>query len=61
MALEYFRGGARRGYLRSDVDLDAMIDLLYAPLYFRLQMATAPLSNAYVDEIFEHGMKGLEA
>jgi AcrR family transcriptional regulator len=61
MAVEYFREGVRQGVLRSDIDPDAMIDLLYAPLYYRLQMGTGPLSDSYVDEIFEHGMKGLKA
>jgi AcrR family transcriptional regulator len=61
MAIEYFRQGVRQGVLRADVDPDAMIDLLYAPLYYRLQMGTGPLSDSYVDAIFEHGMKGLEA
>ena len=61
MAIEYFREGVRQGALRSDIDPDAMIDLLYAPLYYRLQMGTGPLADAYVDEIFEHGMKGLDA
>lgn len=61
MAIEYFDEGIRQGALRPDVDPNAMIDLLYAPLYYRLQMGTGPLSDAYVDEIFEHGMKGLDA
>jgi hypothetical protein len=58
MAIEYFREGVRQGALRSDIDPDAMIDLLYAPLYYRPQMRTGPLSDAYVDEIFEHGVNG---
>jgi len=60
MAVAYFREGIRQGALGAGVDPDAMIDLLYAPLYYRLQMGTGTLSDAYVDEIFEHGMKGLE-
>jgi hypothetical protein len=36
-----------------------MIDLLYVPLYYRLQMGTGALSDAYIDQIFEHGMTGL--
>jgi AcrR family transcriptional regulator len=60
MAVAYFREGINEGALRADIDPDAMIDLLYAPLYYRLQMGTGPLSDAYVDEIFEHGMKGLQ-
>ncbi len=59
MAIKYFQEGIRAGELRADVDPDAMIDVLYAPLYYRLQMGTGPLSNAFVDEIFEHAMKGL--
>nr|WP_263385989.1 TetR-like C-terminal domain-containing protein [Granulicella arctica] len=59
MAVEYFRRGMEQGLIRADIDPDAMIDLLYAPLYYRLQMGTGPLSDAYVDEIFEHGMQGL--
>jgi len=45
--------------LRSDIDLEATIDLLYAPMYYRLQMGTGPLSDAYIDEIFDQVMEGL--
>ncbi len=60
MAIAYFQEGQRKGFLRPDADPDAIIDVLYAPLYYRLQMGTGPLSNSYVDEIFAHGMHGLE-
>ena len=59
MAIAYFQQGINDGFLRPDVDPDAMIDILYAPLYYRLQTGTGPLSDAYVDEIFDHAMKGL--
>jgi AcrR family transcriptional regulator len=59
MAIAYFQQGIKDGFLRPDVDPDAMIDILYAPIYYRLQMGTGPLSDAYVDEIFDHAMKGL--
>lgn len=58
MATAYFREGMKRGFLRPDADPDAIIDLLYAPIYYRLQLGTGPLSNAYVDAIFDHAMKG---
>jgi AcrR family transcriptional regulator len=60
MATAYFEQGIREGRLRADVDVNVMIDLLYAPIYYRLQMGTGPLSNAYIDEIFEHAMRGLK-
>jgi hypothetical protein len=59
MAIEYFRDGIAQGIPRPDVDPDAVIDLLCAPLYYRLQMGTGALSDAYIDQIFEHGMMGL--
>jgi AcrR family transcriptional regulator len=59
MAIAYFEEGMRRGFLRQDADPDAIIDVLYAPIYYRLQMGTGPLSNAYIDEIFDHAMRGL--
>lgn len=59
MAIAYFEQGIRAGWLRSDVDPDTMIDLLYAPLYYRLQMSIGPLTETYADHIFEHAMQGI--
>jgi Tetracyclin repressor-like, C-terminal domain len=58
MALAYFKEGIKNGFLRPDIDLNSMIDLLYAPLYFQLQMGLTTLSDAYIDNIFDHTMEG---
>ncbi len=60
MAISYFEEGMRKGILRPGLDPDAIIDVLYAPIYYRLQMGTGPLSDAYIDEIFDHAMKGIK-
>ncbi|MEG9434394.1 TetR/AcrR family transcriptional regulator [Terriglobus sp. ADX1] len=59
MAIVYFEQGIQEGWLRADVDPNTMIDVLYAPLYYRLQMGTGPLTDTYVDQVFEHAMRGL--
>lgn len=59
MALEVLQEAVRNGELRPDIDLEATIDVLYAPMYYRLQMGTGPLSDAYIDRIFDHSMQGL--
>jgi AcrR family transcriptional regulator len=49
----------KQGEVRSDIDVEATIDALYAPIYYRLQMGTGPISEAYVDRVFEQTMDGL--
>jgi AcrR family transcriptional regulator len=49
----------QQGEMRADIDLEAAIDLLYAPLYYRLQLGTGPISEAYVEHVFEHATLGL--
>jgi hypothetical protein len=61
MAIAYFKKGIKNGFLRQGTDPNAIIDILYAPIYYRLQMGTGPLSDAYIDEIFDHAMNGLKA
>ena len=59
LALAVLQKAVSQGELRSDIDLEATIDLLYAPMYYRLQMGTNPLSDAYIDEIFDQVVEGL--
>ena len=59
MAAEVFREAIRVGELRPGVEPEKVIDMLYAPLYYRLQMGTGPLSDAYIDGIFDLAMNGL--
>jgi AcrR family transcriptional regulator len=47
------------GEVRPDIDPEAVIDLLYGPMYYRLQMGIGPLSEAYIDGIFRLAMAGL--
>jgi AcrR family transcriptional regulator len=59
MAVAVFREAIEQGELRRDIDPETAIDLLYAPLYYRLLMGTGDLSQNYIEGLFEHGMKGL--
>jgi AcrR family transcriptional regulator len=51
----------RQGDLRPDIDIEAAIDSLYGPLYYRLQIGTGPLDNAFADTVFEQTISGLAA
>jgi AcrR family transcriptional regulator len=59
MAIAFFQEGIAAGILRKDANPDAIIDILYAPIYYCLQMSTGPLSSAYIDAIFHHAIQGL--
>ena len=47
--------------VRRDIDLDAALDLIYAPFYFRLLIGHAPLSAHDTDVILDLALKGLRA
>jgi AcrR family transcriptional regulator len=49
------------GEMRRNIDLDAALDLLYAPFYFRLLIGHAPLSSRDTDIILDLALKGLRA
>ncbi len=46
--------------LRSDLDIEAALDLLYAPLYFRLLIGHGPLDAHFTDAIIDAALGGLK-
>lgn len=46
--------------LRSDIDIETALDLVYAPFYFRLLIGHAPLTVRDTDAILDLALSGLE-
>ncbi len=59
-AKRVFKRGVERGDLRNDVEPEVAIDALYSPLFYRLLLKHAPLNEAFVDELVDVAIKGLE-
>jgi AcrR family transcriptional regulator len=47
---EVLEEARRLGEIRSDLDSESQMDLLYAPIYFRLLMRHLPLDKKFADE-----------
>lgn len=47
--------------VRRDIDIEAALDLIYAPFYFRLLIGHAPLSTRDTDVILETALRGIES
>jgi AcrR family transcriptional regulator len=45
--------------VRDDLDLDLLMDVLYGPLYYRLLVGHAPLSEKYVDALAEFVLRSI--
>ena len=60
LAKATFREGILNGEFRSDLDIDTAIDALYGGIYYRVQTGSGPLSAAYVDELFEYVLRGIQ-
>ncbi|MER7670646.1 TetR/AcrR family transcriptional regulator [Kitasatospora sp. NPDC096128] len=56
---DLLKEGQRLGQIRDDVDLDAAVELLYAPLYYRLLLRIAPLSTDHVADVLALAFRGL--
>ncbi len=58
MVYDVLTEAIRLGEVRADIDVETAIDAFYGPIYYRLQMATGPISDAYVDQVFQQAMQG---
>ena len=47
--------------LRKDIDIEIALDLIYAPLYFRLLIGHGPLDGAFTDFLLATALGGLAA
>jgi AcrR family transcriptional regulator len=48
----------QQGDLRPDLDVDTVIDTLYAPIYYRLLFETGPISDVYADRLYQSVIEG---
>jgi AcrR family transcriptional regulator len=55
---EILKDAIQQGEIHAGIEIESAIDLLYAPIYYRLQMGTGAISVAYVDRVFALAMKG---
>jgi AcrR family transcriptional regulator len=46
------------GEVRKDLDLDVALDLIYAPVFYRLLMGHAPLTARFSDDVLDLAMQG---
>lgn len=49
------------GSIRKDIDLDAAIDLLYGPFYYRLLLGAGTLDARFVEDVYAQFLKGHQA
>ena len=53
--------GKAAGEFAADVDPELLIDAIFAPLYFRLLVRNAPLTEAYGDALVSQVLRGLQS
>jgi AcrR family transcriptional regulator len=59
VAAEIIRAGIEAGELRADLDLAATLDLIFAPIYYRLLFDHAPLDDAFARRSIEQVLTGI--
>src|SRR3954449_107208 len=51
---------AAAGELRTGLDLEVTLDLIYGPLYYRLLVGHAPLDHGFTDALLDQVLQGLQ-
>jgi hypothetical protein len=59
--MNHVRRGVAAGEFREGLDLDIVIDGLYGPIYYRLLVPYASLSNSYIDALAVNLLRGIAA
>jgi len=54
-----FAAAVQAGQVRADLDVDTAVDLAFGPLWFRLLLGTAPVSEPYARAVAELALSGL--
>lgn len=60
LAVEAMERAQARGQLRTDVDLEAIVDQLWGACYHRLLLAGRPLDEAYAARLVSNLLNGIE-
>ncbi|MFC6162781.1 TetR/AcrR family transcriptional regulator [Kribbella jiaozuonensis] len=61
LCVERLQKAQQAGELRPDVNLPDLVELLYAPLYYRLLLHTRPVSKSQVTTILDLALNGATA
>lgn len=56
-----FAAAVQAGQLRADLDVDTAVDLAFGPLWFRLLLSTAALSEQYAIGVADMALSGIRA
>jgi AcrR family transcriptional regulator len=61
LGADVLRRAVERGELPAGLNLDLALDLIAAPLYWRLHVRLVPIEPGYLDDLAEHLMSALAA
>ena len=59
VAADLIRRGVAEGELRADIDVEVTLDLLFAPVYYRLLLGHEPMTDAFATATVQYVMTGL--
>jgi AcrR family transcriptional regulator len=59
VAADLIRRGVAEGEFRADLDVEVTLDLLFAPVYYRLLLGHEPMTDAFATATVEYAVTGL--
>lgn len=59
VAADLIRRGVAEGEFRADIDVEVALDLLFAPVYYRLLLGHEPMTDTFATATVEYAVTGL--
>lgn len=56
----FWNSGVLRGELRKDLELESCIDLIFAPIFYRLLITGDRIDESFTRELISYALSGLE-
>lgn len=60
-ARQILERGIKRGELKSDLDLELGIDLVFAPLFYRMLITGAEIDAPFIEKVVSSALEGIKA
>ncbi len=59
IAIEILERGIKRGEVKKDLDMELCVDIIFAPLFYRMLITGSEMNHQHIKDVVEYTMQGI--